>query len=275
MNKTDLVNLALVEDMPKGDLTTEALFEDQVVVAKIKCKQKGILAGSEMFELTMKTVDSEIDIKWNTKDGQLMKDGDIIGVISGNVKSILKAERVSLNFLQHLSAIATKTRAFVNETVGTNAKILDTRKTLPGYRALQKEAVVTGGGVNHRFSLSDVIMIKDNHISAAGSIDEAINQINKKYNQKYQVIVECDTLVQVKAATVSKCDIILFDNMNLEQMRDAQKIVSKRKITEASGNMDLQRIKDVAQLGVDRISIGELTHSVSAQDISLDFEGEK
>lgn len=271
MNKQKLVDIALVEDMPNGDITTEVLFDNQQVIAKIKCKQAGILAGCEMFDLTMKTVDPTLMVKWCINEGHPMKNGEVIGKITGNVKSILKAERVSLNFLQHLSAIATKTNLFVAQTKGTNTKILDTRKTLPGYRELQKEAVVTGGGVNHRFSLSDVVMIKDNHINAAGSIDRAIDLISKKYQQKYQVIVECDTLEQVKQAIDSQCDVILFDNMNLKQMQQAIKIVDGRKLTEASGNMKVERIKAVAQLGVDRISVGELTHSVLAQDISLDF----
>ncbi len=271
MNKQELIINALKEDMPSGDITTDALFTSKQIVAKIRCKQNGVLAGCEMFVKTMETIDENLVVKWFKNDGQLMENQEIIGEISGDVKSILKAERVALNFLQHLSAIATKTRLFVEQTTGTKTKILDTRKTLPGYRELQKEAVVIGGGYNHRFSLSDGVMIKDNHICMVGSIDAAIEQISKKYSKKYQIIVECDTLEQVRRALNSNCDIILFDNMDLEQMQNAQDLVNNQKITEASGNMTLDRIKDVAKLGVDRISIGELTHSVSAQDISLDF----
>ncbi len=270
MDIENYIKLAIAEDMPAGDITTDAIFHDEQITANLIAKANGVIAGTLIFEKCFFLIDEEVTINWQVQEGDYVNNKTLLATITGNVKSILKAERIALNFLQHLSGIATKTRLFVNEITNETTKIYDTRKTLPCFRAVQKQAVLIGGGANHRFSLTDQAMIKDNHIKAAGSIQKAVELVRLK-NADVFIILECETLTQVQAALATSCDVIMLDNMNLEQMKAAVSLINQEKLTEASGNMTLDRIKDVANLGIDRISVGELTHSVTALDISLKF----
>ncbi len=270
MDIEQFIDLAIKEDMPNGDITTEAIFSDEVICANLIAKADGIIAGCDIFTKVFTKIDASVQVDWQVKDGDSVTNKQLLATITGNVKSILKAERIGLNFLQHLSGIATKTNLFVKEIDNDVTKIYDTRKTLPLYRQLQKQAVVIGGGENHRFSLSDQAMIKDNHIKAAGSIEKAVSLVRKN-NPDVFIILECETFEQVEAALTTTCDVIMLDNMNYEQMEQAVKLIDKQKLTEASGNMTVERIKAVADLNIDRISVGELTHSVNGLDISLKF----
>ncbi len=270
MDIENYIKLAIAEDMPNGDITTDAIFSDEQITANLIAKANGVIAGVSIFEKCFALIDEDVTIDWKVKEGDYVQNKALLATVCGNVKSILKAERIALNFLQHLSGIATKTRLFVNEVPNDITKIYDTRKTLPCFRQIQKDAVLVGGGANHRFSLSDQAMIKDNHIKAAGSIKRAVELVRQN-NRDVFIILECETFDQVQAALTTSCDVIMLDNMNLEQMKTAIKLIGNNKLTEASGNMTLERIKDVASLGIDRISVGELTHSVTALDISLKF----
>lgn len=270
MKIEEYIKLAIAEDMPEGDITTEAIFQKQIVSAKLIAKATGIIAGIDEFTLTFKLIDPAVEIDWQVKTGEGVENQQLLAIIKGDVRSILKAERIALNLLQHLSGIATKTNLFVKQ-VGTNkTKIYDTRKTIPGLRELQKKAVLIGGGTNHRFSLSDQAMIKDNHIKAAGSIAKAVDLVRQNQQDVF-IILECETIEQVKDAINTSCNVIMLDNMDLPTMKTALTVINNQKLTEASGNMTLERIQAVANLGVDRISVGELTHSVTALDISLKF----
>ncbi len=270
MDIEQFIELAIKEDMPNGDITTDAIFSDEETCANLIAKADGIIAGCDLFTRVFAKIDASVQVDWQVKDGDSVTNKQLLAKITGNVKSILKAERIGLNFLQHLSGIATKTNLFVKEIDNDRTKIYDTRKTLPLYRQMQKQAVLVGGGENHRFSLSDQAMIKDNHIKAAGSIEKAVNMVREN-NPDVFIILECETLEQVKAALVTTCDVIMLDNMNLEQMQAAVEIIGNQKLTEASGNMTVDRVKAVADLNIDRISVGELTHSVNGLDISLKF----
>ncbi len=270
MDIEQFIDLAIKEDMPNGDITTDAIFNDEEICANLIAKADGIIAGSDLFTKVFAKIDPEVQINWHVKDGDSVVNKQLLAEITGNVKSILKAERIALNFFQHLSGIATKTNLFVQEIDNDVTKIYDTRKTLPLYRELQKQAVLIGGGENHRFSLSDQAMIKDNHIKAAGSIEKAVNMVREN-NPDVFIILECETLEQVKSALKTTCDVIMLDNMDLSQMQAAVEIIGNQKLTEASGNMTVDRVKAVADLKIDRISVGELTHSVNGLDISLKF----
>ncbi len=268
-----IVKEALKEDI-KGDLdvTTEAIFtKKQKVVFKLLAKDNGVLCGKDVFVEVFKTIDKNTKIDFYFKDGSLLKKGDIVARVRGDVKTVLKGERTALNFISHLSGVSTKTSLFVKEAEG-KLKILDTRKTIPGLRMLQKYAVFCGGGENHRIGLYDMILIKDNHIDAAGGITEAVKKARKKWGYKYNVEVETRNLEEVKEALQCNVERIMLDNMNLETMKKAVEIIAKKTETEASGNMTLERIKEVAETGVDFISFGELTHTVTVFDFSLKKE---
>jgi nicotinate-nucleotide pyrophosphorylase (carboxylating) len=265
-----IVIQALKEDMPKGDVSSRYLFKKETTSARIIAKEAGVISGMEVMEAVFTLVDSSIRIKKEVKDGASVQKGDIIARIEGNTRSILMAERVALNFMQRLSGIATTTHAFVRMTQGTPAKILDTRKTTPNLRFLEKEAVLHGGGFNHRMSLSDRVMLKDNHIKAAGSIMESVYKVRRKLPTMI-IEVEVETVPMFIEALESACDWIMLDNMSLESMAQCVALNQGKKILEASGNMTLERIRDVAQTGVDYISVGSLTHSYKSLDLSLKF----
>ncbi len=263
---------ALDEDMAWGDITTESTIPaDAISNARLIAKQEGIICGIDVFERVMQTVDKNTVVKKNFKDGQKVNKGDVIAEISGLSRSILSGERVALNLLQRMSAIATQTSELVEKVKGTNAKIADTRKTTPGLRMLEKYSVRMGGGSNHRYNLSDGVLIKDNHIVAAGGITNAVNSARNYIPHTVKIEVETENLEQVQEALDCKADIIMLDNMDIETMTKAVKLVNGRALTEASGNMGEKDLYEVANTGVDIISIGALTHTVKAMDISLRF----
>jgi len=269
-----IIVAALAEDIGTGDITTLATVGPKkkgraVAVAK----QDFVVAGLEVFAFAFKCIDKNIRVKKLITDGKPAKEGDIIAEVEGRLSVILQAERTALNFLQRMSGIATQTGKYVRAVRGTGVKILDTRKTVPGLRPLDKMAVRLGGGVNHRFGLFDAVLIKDNHIEAAGGITAAVAQQKKYLKKKLKIEVEVKNLSEVKEALDCGVDIIMFDNMTNAAMKKAVALVHGRALTEASGNVNLRRISAIAKTGVDFISVGELTHSVRAADISLLVKG--
>ena len=266
----DLIKTALTEDINYIDSTADLLIdENSVSSAYFVAKADGVLAGIEIALRVFTILDPEMKIEVLKKDGDKVKKGDIIANFSGHTRLMLKAERTSLNILQHMSGIATYTNKCVEAVKGTNASITDTRKTLPGLRAIQKYAVTVGGGRNHRYNLTDAAMLKDNHIDAYGGIKPAVEALRKKAGHMLQIEVETRNLDEVKEALECKVNVIMLDNMTIEQMKEAVALIDGRAKTEASGNVMLDNIRSVAETGVDIISLGALTHSVSAFDISM------
>lgn len=260
---------ALEEDMPTGDITTDNLIDDEdISYASFIAKEDGVISGIDYTKRTFELIGGKIEFTIFKHDGDKVKKGDIIANIEGNTKTILKGERTSLNLLQYMSGIATTTSDYLKYMTG-NTKLLDTRKTAPNMRFFAKKAVKDGGGVNHRYGLSDMVLIKDNHIKAAGSITNAVNKIKPLVNTKIEVEVE--TLEQFNEALKTECDIIMLDNMNNDLMRQCVLINNGKKQLEASGNIVKERLKGVCETGVDFISVGALTHSFKALDISLKF----
>jgi len=266
----DLILNALKEDMSLGDITTDNLIDEKTTTkAFLIAKQAGIIAGLDVSERVFKLVDDGIIFHRRVNDGARVEKGDYIAEVEGNARALLKAERTSLNFLQRLSGIATKTYEFSQKVKDLPVKIVDTRKTTPGLRFLEKYAVRVGGGYNHRFSLSDGVLIKDNHIKAAGGISKAVELARTSVPHTIKIEVETETLEEVREALECKADIIMLDNMSLQLMRQAVEIIAKRAVTEASGNVNINTVRDIALTGVDVISVGALTHSVNAFDISM------
>jgi nicotinate-nucleotide pyrophosphorylase (carboxylating) len=271
MTTAELIAQAFAEDVPKGDLTTDNLqLSQRIGNARLVAKEDLVLSGREMFEHCVRFQSPEAQLKWQFENGALILAQQTVCTIKSDLLLLLKAERVALNFLGHLSGIATLTRCFVQETRETECKILDTRKTLPLYRALEKQAVKDGGGTNHRSSLSDAVLIKENHIRASGGMAKAVRAIRTKYRGPLEV--ECTTLAEVREAVREKVERILLDNMNNETMQQARDIIPSAIEIEASGNMTLSRIQGVAKIGVNFISVGALTHSAPSADYSLLFE---
>jgi len=271
MTTQDLIRAALKEDMPSGDVTTESLaMKPKAGEALLKAKEDLVLSGANAFEETILFLEPQARVKWQFNEGDLIYKGQNICAIEGNLIEILKAERVALNFLGRMSGIATLTRKFVKEVEGTSTKILDTRKTTPLLRGLEKRAVQHGGGLNHRFNLSEAVLIKDNHISLMGGIGKAVERL-RQYSQ-LALEVEASNLEQVRECVELKVDRILLDNMDNNALARALEIIPKTIQTEASGNMTLGRVRSVAQLGVNFISVGALTHSAPTADISLLFD---
>lgn len=269
---TEIVQRALNEDVGAGDVTT--LFtvpEDMQATAVMKSRATGVVAGLLVAERVFDAVDPGVIIGYAAEDGQHVAPGDILMRIEGTARGILTAERVALNFVQRLSGIATKTAQFVAQVQGTKARIVDTRKTTPGLRVLEKYAVRVGGGHNHRSGLYDAVLIKDNHIVACGGITAAVQAAYAQAPHTMTVTVECDTLAQVEEAVEAGADIVLLDNMSIAQLEQAVEIVNGQAAIEASGGIDLETVSDVANTGVDIISVGALTHSAVALDIGLDF----
>ena len=267
-----IIDAALREDMPEGDITSESIIPaDARSEAVLLAKEDGILAGLPVARRVFEKIDPSVEFTEKLQDGAAFKKSDILARLKGPTIALLKGERTALNFLQRLSGIATITRRFVDAAAGTKAKILDTRKTTPGLRLLEKHAVKMGGGTNHRISLSDMVLIKDNHLRHVGSVAEAVRRARAVIRPGVRVEVEAADLAQVRDALAAGADIIMLDNMTLEAMREAVSLSAGRVPLEASGNMSLERVRAVAETGVDFISVGALTHSARAVDISLDF----
>ena len=266
----DLIKNALAEDINYIDVATDYLLcEGAVSEAYFVAKADGVLCGAEIAMRVFELLDDQFSYTLHKKDGDEVKAGDLIAEFKGRTVKLLKGERTALNLIQHMSGIATLTHECVKQTEGTRATIADTRKTLPGLRALQKYAVTCGGGRNHRFNLSDCAMLKDNHIDAKGGITGAVMALRKKIGHTVKIEVETRTLSEVEEAVSVGADIIMLDNMDNETMKQAVELVNGKALLEASGNLTKERIKSVAELGVDILSIGALTHSVTAFDISM------
>lgn len=269
----DVIKRALSEDINYIDLATDLLIpEDEISTAEFVSKAEGVLAGIDCALRTFTFIDSGVKCEVFIHDGEKVKKGDIIARVQGKTRSILKAERTSLNILQHMSGVATATNKLVEACAGTKASIVDTRKTLPGLRALEKYAVTAGGGRNHRYNLSDAAMLKDNHIDAYGGITQAVTALRKKAGHMLQIEVEVRNFDELNEALAVKADVIMLDNMSCEDMKKAVEITAGRAKLEASGNVTLDNIRDVALTGVDIISLGALTHSVTAFDISMKWK---
>lgn len=264
---------AFGEDMHNGDLTADTLLtDDDRAHGFIIAKEAGVVAGLAVFERVFELLDGEVTIRFDKKDGDSVKNKEVIGEIEGIASTILKGERTALNILQRMSGTATMTSRMVALVAGTKARVVDTRKTAPNLRVLDKWAVVLGGGHNHRYNLSDAVMIKDNHIKAVGSITEAVRRARASIPHTMTIEVETENLDMVKEAVEAGADIIMLDNMTNEMKAEAIALIDGRAITEASGNITLETIGDVARTGVDVISSGAMTHSVKALDISLKFD---
>jgi len=270
----DLIRRALAEDEAAADATSGLLPADMRGTAIMLAKQNGVIAGVEVGLAVFREVD--LDVAWfaSLDDGTRVEAGQHIVTIKGRLASILRAERTALNFVQRMSGIATATRAYVDEIAGTNAALIDTRKTLPGLRLLDKYSVRMGGGRNHRMSLADGVLIKDNHIAAAATIRETIADLVARARatapHTVRIEVECDTLEQVRQSVEADADIVMLDNMSIEIMREAVSMCAGRVLTEASGGVTLAAVRTIAETGVDFVSTGAITHSVQALDISLD-----
>jgi nicotinate-nucleotide pyrophosphorylase (carboxylating) len=270
IDASELIEAALREDIGDGDITTSSIIRTPLKAdAHLIAKERLVLAGSDVFHQVYKNLDPEINFIKHFKDGDEIKQGSVLGELSGKVETILKGERVSLNFLQRLSGIATITHEFVRKINSYPVKILDTRKTTPGWRVLEKYAVKMGGGNNHRLGLFDAVMIKDNHINAAGGIKEAVRRVRAHIPDDVKIEVETSNLQEVKEAVDSGVSTIMLDNMSAEMMREAVNMVSGKVLIEASGNISLHNVEEVARTGVNFISVGALTHSARAVDISL------
>lgn len=265
-----IIRSALEEDIFRGDLTSDLTIPQQhESKAVIRAKAPGIVCGLMVAERVFTLIDPSIDFKQTVEEGSQVKAGDIVAEISGPTRALLAGERTALNFMQRMSGIATITRAFCDKVVGTNAKIVDTRKTAPGLRLLDKYSIICGGGTNHRYCLADGILIKDNHIRAAGGIKEALRTVKRKVPHTIKVEIETTSLSEVKEVLEEGADIIMLDNMDIAEMVEAVKLINGRALVEASGNVSLDNVSQIAMTGVDLISIGALTHSVRALDISM------
>jgi len=267
-----LIEVALKEDMPQGDITSESIIPaDSESEAIILAKEEGVLAGIDVAERVFHKIDPSVVFEKKLNDGQRFRNGQTLATIQGRSISLLKGERTALNFLQRMSGVATTTQNFVQALQGTKTKILDTRKTTPGLRSLEKYAVKMGGGGNHRFNLSEMVLIKDNHLRIVGSISQAVKSAKERIKPGVKVEVEATSLEEVQEAVQSGADMIMLDNMSKDAMKEVVKRVKGKVPLEVSGKVSLRRIKEIASLGVDFISVGSLTHSYKSVDISIEF----
>lgn len=268
----DFLRSAISEDIGTGDITTSCCVPESAAAhGKFRCKESGVLAGVGIIARVYSLLSGNVCVTILKNDGDEVREGDIIAEVSGPARVILTGERVALNILQHMSGIATRTALAVSQVAGTNARIVDTRKTTPGMRVLEKYAVTCGGGHNHRFNLADGILIKDNHIVASGGIAAAVSNVRGTAPHTLKIEVETESVEQIDQALAANADIIMLDNMSVDEMAAAVRHIGGRALTEASGNMGDRDLRAVAETGVDFISIGALTHSVRALDISLKF----
>ena len=267
-----IIEQTLLEDIGTGDITTESIIPSNLKAKGIiKTSEEGVVAGLDMVFLVFKKLDSEICFQPKIKDGNKILPGEILGEITGPARTILKGERVALNFLQRMSGIATITSKFYHEVKDLPVRIIDTRKTTPGLRILEKYAVRMGGGHNHRFGLYDAVLIKDNHIAVAGGIKSAVNSVRKQISHTVKIEVEVENLSQLQEVLKVQVNIIMLDNMDLESMKEAVKMFKGKALIEASGGITLEKVREIAQTGVDLISVGALTHSVKSLDISMEI----
>lgn len=266
------VKNALKEDIGYGDISTDYLVpEDKIITAKLNTRQDGILCGIDIVETVFKTLSKDVKVTKFFKDGDKIKKGDTLAIIEGPARAVLTGERTALNYTQRLSGIATETNKY-QEAIGNNkARITDTRKTTPGFRMFEKYAVFTGGARLHRFNLSDCVMIKDNHIQFAGSITNAVNKIREHISHTHKIEIECDTIEQVKEAIEVKADIIMLDNMDCSLMKQCVELIDGKALIEASGNVTIDTIKEIAQTGVDVISSSAIVAKAKTLDIALDM----
>lgn len=260
---------ALREDMTSGDITTDAILKDEKAEVNLIAKDKGILAGLDVFKRVFEILDEDVTFEFYFSDGDQVKNKDLVGKIRGRAKAILEGERTALNFLQRMSGIATYTKKMVDALDSEHVKILDTRKTTPNMRIFEKYAVTLGGGYNHRYNLSDGIMLKDNHIDAAGGIREAVEKVRSFNPFVKKIEVEVENFDQVREALEAKADIIMLDNMEIEEIKEACKIINKRAIIECSGNVSLENINSYKDLDIDYISSGAITYSAGVLDLSM------
>jgi len=267
-----LIEQALLEDIGTGDITTESIIPSKLKAKGIiKTSEEGVVAGLDVACLIFQKLDSEIIFQEKIKDGIKVARDKVLAEITGPARTILKGERVALNFLQRMSGIATITSKFCQEVKDLPVRIVDTRKTTPGLRMLEKYAVRMGGGHNHRFGLYDAVLIKDNHIAVAGGIKSAVNSVRKQISHTVKIEVEVENLSQLQETLEMKVDIIMLDNMNLDTMIEAVKMIKGKALIEASGGVTLKNVREIAQTGVDLISVGALTHSVKSLDISMEI----
>ena len=260
---------ALQEDMTSGDITTDAILKDERAEVDLRAKDKGILAGLDVFKRVFEILDEDVSFEFYFSDGDEVNNKDLIGKISGRARAILEGERTALNFLQRMSGIATYTKKMVDALDSDHVKILDTRKTTPNMRVFEKYAVTLGGAYNHRYNLSDGIMLKDNHIDAAGGIREAVEKVRSLNPFVKKIEVEVENFDQVREALEAKADIIMLDNMDIEEIKEACKIINKRAIIECSGNISLENINSYRDLDIDYISSGAITYSAGVLDLSM------
>ena len=266
-----IVRRALEEDLGTGDLSGTPLFSEQAELrAVIQAKQSGIVAGLRVAEMVFRELDGNLNWKASKQDGDRVCAGETAAELAGRARAILAGERTALNLLQRMSGIATATRTYVEAVAGTKAKILDTRKTAPGLRVLDKYAVRAGGGCNHRLGLYDGVMLKDNHIAAAGGIESAVRSVRESISQGQKIEVEVTSMAQVEQALRAGAEIIMLDNMTPNEMEKAVQLIGGRALVEASGGITLENVREIASTGVDWISVGALTHSVKALDLSLE-----
>ncbi len=270
LNADELILSALREDITSEDITTNSVMREyQLGEVELICKQDGVIAGLDVFKRTFELLDSKTEVTFTKKDGDTVKNGDKIGVVRGDIRVLLSGERTALNYLQRMSGIATYTRSIADLLKGSKTKLLDTRKTTPNMRVFEKYAVKVGGGYNHRYNLSDGILLKDNHIGAAGGVKEAV-QMAKEYAPFVRKIeIEVENLGMLKEALDAGADIIMLDNMSVEDMKEAVKLVSGKAETECSGNVTKENVERLVDIGVDYISSGALTHSSPILDLSL------
>ena len=270
LNADELILSALREDITSEDITTNSVMREyQLGEVELICKQDGVIAGLDVFKRTFELLDSKTEVTFTKKDGDTVKNGDKIGVVRGDIRVLLSGERTALNYLQRMSGIATYTRSIADLLKGSKTKLLDTRKTTPNMRVFEKYAVKVGGGYNHRYNLSDGILLKDNHIGAAGGVKEAV-QMAKEYAPFVRKIeVEVENIDMLKDALDAGADIIMLDNMSVEDMKEAVKLVSGKAETECSGNVTKENVEKLVDIGVDYISSGALTHSSPILDLSL------
>lgn len=260
---------ALREDITSGDISTDAILKDERAEVDLRAKDQGILAGLDVFKRVFEILDEDVSFEFYFSDGDEVNNKDLIGKISGRAKAILEGERTALNFLQRMSGIATYTKKMVDALDSDHIKILDTRKTTPNMRLFEKYAVTLGGGYNHRYNLSDGIMLKDNHIDAAGGIREAVEKVRRLNPFVKKIEVEVENFDQVREALEAKADIIMLDNMDIEEIKEACKIINKRAIIECSGNISLENINSYRNLDIDYISSGAITYGAGVLDLSM------